>query len=133
MWRLARTPTKREAREFAEIYLFETGLNASKAAELLYQREGRETSGKVWRQLGYQLLHHPKTQEQLEQLRQEHQEMFEINRDKVIDKLNQMIESDDYSPKVQLEAIDKLARIGGLYNDSLEMKGNQTISVALTE
>lgn len=59
--------------------------------------------------------------------------MFEINRDKVIDKLNQMIDSDDYSPKIQLEAIDKLARIGGFYNDSLEMKGNQTIEVTLTE
>lgn len=130
---MPRTPTKKEAREFAEIYLFEAGLNASKAAELLYQREGRETSGKVWRQLGYQLLHHSRTQEQLELLRQEHQEMFEINRDKIIDKLNQMIESDEYSPRVQLEAIDKLSRIGGFYNDSLEMKGNQTISVALVD
>ena len=73
---MPRTPSKKEAREFAEIYLFETGLNASKAAELLYQREWRETNGRVWRQLGYQLLHHPKTQAELEQLRQEHQEMF---------------------------------------------------------
>ena len=131
MRRLPRTPSKKEAREFAEIYLFETGLNASKAAELLYQREGRETNGRVWRQLGYQLLHHPKTQAELEQLRQEHQEMFEINRDKVIDKLNQMIESDDYTPKIQLEAIDKLARIGGFYTENYKVDSNSTIQVSL--
>lgn len=128
-----RNPSKQEARQFAEIYLFEAGRNASKAAELLYEREGKQTNGRVWRQIGYQLLHHAKTQEALEQLKEEHREMFEASRDKIMAKLNDMIDSDDYSPKIQLDAIDKLARIGGFYNDSLEMKGNQTINVTLTD
>ncbi len=128
-----RNPSKSEAREFAEIYLFEAGRNASKAAQILYERENKNTENRVWRQIGFQLLHHQKTQEALEQLKEEHREMFEANRDKILAKLNDMIDSDDYSPKVQLDAIDKLARIGGFYNDSLEMKGNQTINVTLTD
>lgn len=128
-----RNPSKSEAREFAEIYLFEAGRNASKAARILYEREGRDNKTGQWYQIGYQYLHHQKTQEALEQLKEEHREMFEANRDKILAKLNDMIDSDDYSPKVQLDAIDKLARIGGFYNDSLEMKGNQTINVTLTD
>lgn len=124
--------SKTRAYNFANIYLFEAGMNASKAAQILYEREGRETNGKIWRQIGYQLLHSEYTQQALDELKAENQKMFEVSRDKIITKLNDMIDDDD-KPKIQLEAIDKLARIAGLYNDALEVKGNNTIEVRLSE
>ena len=126
-----RNPSEEEARLFAEIYMFEAGMNASKAAELLYEREGKETNGKVWRQIGYQLLHHQKTQNNIRRIEDENREMFEINRRKIIAKLNDMVDADDTTDKTKLEAMDKLIRMIGGYNDSLEIQGGQTLEVVI--
>lgn len=126
-----RNPSEEEARLFAEIYMFEAGMNASKAAELLYEREGKETNGKVWRQIGYQLLHHQKTQANIKRIEDENREMFEINRRKIIAKLNDMVDADDTTDKTKLDAMDKLIRMIGGYNDSLEIQGGQTLEVVI--
>ena len=126
-----RNPSEEEARLFAEIYMFEAGMNASKAAELLYEREGKETNGKVWRQIGYQLLHHQKTQNNIRRIEDENREMFEISRRKIIAKLNDMVDADDTTDKTKLDAMDKLIRMIGGYNDSLEIQGGQTLEVVI--
>lgn len=126
-----RNPSEEEARLFAEIYMFEAGMNASKAANLLYEREGKNTNGRVWCQIGYQFLHHPKVQANIKQIENENREMFEINRRKIINKLNEMVDADNTTDKTKLDAMDKLIRMIGGYNDSLEMKGTQTLEVVI--
>ena len=128
---MARNPKQSECREFAEIYLYEAGMNATKAAQILYKRHGKTLKADY--KCGSEFLNNEKTQKELARLKQENAQNYIIDRDKLVAKLMDMVDSEETTNRTKLDAIDKLSRMIGAYNDSLEMKGNQTINVTLTD
>ncbi|MBM6813888.1 hypothetical protein H7U31_02270 [Olsenella uli] len=126
-------PKKDMCEMFARIYMFEAGFNATQAMRILRDTTGMKIADSSLNQYGSCYLNNPQTQAALERLKEENAASFEAQRELVMSNLLDMATAADYTPKTRLDALDKLCRITGMYNDSLEMKGNQTISVALVD
>lgn len=129
---MARNPKEEECRRFAELYMFDAGFNATKAARMLCEELDKDiTTIDSMYQYASEILNNEKTKKALEQIKQENAETFRISKEKIITKLNEMVDADSTTDKTKLDAIDKLIRMIGGYNDSLEMKGTQTLEVVI--
>lgn len=129
-----RNPKRQECERFAELYLFEAGCNATKAAKMLCGETGKELSNSSLPHYASALLNSEDTKYRLGQIRKEMREESQLRREEIIWNLKEIaFDREAYSNSTRLRALDLLCRIGGFYNDSLEMKGNQTINVTLTD
>lgn len=126
---MARNPKEEECRRFAELYMFDAGFNATKAARMLCEETGKEL--RSYREFGSQLLNNEKTDKALQELREANSKSFEISKDEIVAFLKEIARDEGESTKSRLDATDKLIRMIGGYNDSLEMKGTQTLEVVI--
>lgn len=124
-------------KRFAEIYVGTTCYNASKAYKLLREEMGYDTSGIDVYTTASRYANNPTTRKWIAHYQEEFRNLHLIERQKNVAKLTEMAfaDKDDktYTPKIQLEALDKLNKMGGLYQDNLNISADGEINITLED
>lgn len=127
-----RNPKRQECKRFAEIYLLEAGLNATKAAKMLVDEIGRDLSStQSIARYGCDLLHNEKTQQEIQNIRDKLEEEGDIHRGMIIFNLREIAFDKEQPNSDRLKAIDLLNKIGGFYKDNLNIRNEQTIELVI--
>ena len=124
-------------KRFAEIYVGTTCYNARRAYRMLREEMGFDVSDKDIDSVSCRYANNPTTRKWIAHYQEEFRNLHLIERQKNVAKLTEMAfaDKDDkiYTPKIQLEALDKLNKMGGLYQDNLTISGDAEINITLED
>lgn len=126
-----RNPKRQECERFAELYLFEAGCNATKAAKMLCGETGKELSNSSLPHYASALLNSEDTKYRLNQMREEMREESQIRRNEIIWNLRDIAFDDEQPINARLRAIDMLNRIGGFYHDNVNLRTDNEYTVII--
>lgn len=126
-----RNPKRQECERFAELYLFEAGCNATKAAKMLCGETGKELSNSSLPHYASALLNSEDTKYRLGQIRKEMREESQLRREEIIWNLKEIGFDKEQPNSDRLKAIDLLNKIGGFYKDNLNIRNEQTIELVI--
>ena len=126
-----RNPKRQECERFAELYLFEAGCNATKAAKMLCGETGKELSNSSLPHYASALLNSEDTKYRLGQIRKEMREESQLRREEIIWNLKEIGFDKEQPNSDRLKAIDLLNKIGGFYKDNLNIRNEHTIELVI--
>lgn len=126
-----RNPKRQECERFAELYLFEAGCNATKAAKMLCGETGKELNNSSLPHYASALLNSEDTKYRLNQMREEMREESQIRRNEIIWNLREIAFDKEQPNSDRLKAIDLLNKMGGFYHDNVNLRTDNEITLVI--